>query len=62
MPKQNIANILLYDMAQKYAPSEFGTDSRVISEVVEGWNKNVYVYPKYSIKFQKRRQKKYDLM
>ena len=62
MPKQNIANILLYGMAQKQAPAEFGIDDRIISEVVEGWNQNMYIFPKPSLKLLPRQPKKYDLM
>ncbi len=62
MQKQNIANILLYGMAQQHTPAEFGADERIISEMVEGWNQNVYIFPHYGIKLQKNRQKKYHLM
>lgn len=62
MSKQNIANILLYGMAQKQAPSEFGIDDRIISEVVEGWNQNMYIFPQSGLKFWSRQSKKYDLM
>ncbi len=62
MLKQDIANILLYDIAQKYTPSEFGVDNRIISEMVEGWNKNMYVFPKHNFKFAKRSPQKYDFM
>ncbi len=62
MPKQSIANILLYDMTQKHAPAEFVVDDRIISEVVEGWNRHIYFFPQNGIRLQKKRQKKYDLM
>lgn len=62
MQKQNIANILLYNMTSEYAPTELGADKRIISEIVDGWNQNIYVYPKYSIKLNPHRTKKYNLM
>ncbi len=62
MPKQSIANILLYGMAQQHTPAEFGVDDRIISEVVEGWNRHIYIFPQNGIRLQKNRQKKYDLM
>ena len=62
MQEHNIANILLYDMAQKHIPIEAEVNRHLISEIVEGWNQNRYVFPKHSIKFQKPRYKKYDLM
>ena len=62
MQKQSIANILLYDMAQKHTPAEFGVDDRIISEVVEGWNRHIYIFPQNGIRLQKNLRKKYDLM
>lgn len=62
MQKQSIANILLYGMAQQHTPAEFGIDDRIISAMVEGWNENVYVFPRQSIRLQKKRQKQYKLM
>lgn len=62
MQKQSIANILLYGMAQKYTPAEFGADESIISEVVESWNRHIYIFPQNGIRLQKNRRKKYDLM
>lgn len=62
MQEQNIANILLYDMMPKQKPAGLDIDNLIISEIVEGWNKNIYVIPKHSLKFQKCRHKKYDFM
>lgn len=62
MQEQDIANILLYDMAQRRVPLELGVDRRLISEMVEGWNQNKYVFPQYNLRLQKRHNKKYDLM
>ena len=62
MQEQNIANILLYDMMPKQKPAGLDIDNLIISEIVEGWNKNIYVIPKRSLKFQKCQHKKYDFM
>ncbi|MBQ8482116.1 MAG: hypothetical protein IJ532_06235 [Alphaproteobacteria bacterium] len=51
MHKQNIADFILYDMNKNHVRSGFGVDSRIISEVVEGWNRNIYITPNERIKF-----------
>ncbi len=62
MQEQTIANIILSDILNKNVSAKSNTDNKVISEVVESWNKNIYIIPKQSLKFQKRRAKKYDFM
>lgn len=62
MRQQNIANIILYDVAKRYSPQETGVDSSLISEVVEGWNQNIYVVPAQSVRFLKNKPPKYVLM
>ncbi len=51
MHKQNIADFILYDMNKNHIPGGFGVNSGLISEVVEGWNRNIYITPAESIKF-----------
>jgi len=51
MHKQNIADFILYDMSKNHIKSGFGVNTGIISEVVEGWNRNVYVTPQSGLKF-----------
>ena len=51
MHKQNIADFILYDINRNHVKNGFGVDSQIISEVVEGWNRNIYVTPAERIKF-----------
>ena len=51
MHKQNIADFILYDMSRNHVKNGFGVNVGIISEVVEGWNRNIYVTPSESVKF-----------
>ncbi|MBR1600561.1 MAG: hypothetical protein IJ677_03180 [Alphaproteobacteria bacterium] len=51
MHKQNIADFILYDIYKNHVQNGFGVSSGIISDVVEGWNHNVYVTPNESVKF-----------
>ena len=62
MRQQNIANIILYDVAKRYSPQELEINSNLISEVVEGWNRDINVIPSQSVRFQKNNKQKYVLM
>lgn len=62
MRRQDIANIILYDVAKRHLPQELEINSKLISEVVEGWNRDIYVIPSQSVRFQKNNRHKYVLM
>lgn len=58
MYNDNIANFILYDMAKSKPFHNYGVDSNIISEVVEGWNRQIYVFPKQSLIFNHRLNRK----
>jgi hypothetical protein len=63
MQNTQIANYILFDLEQKRKLSlNFDVSSQVISEVVEGWNQNIYVVPKQAVKIFHKDTKKYVLM
>lgn len=62
MPQQNIMNVLLYDMSQRRAPQEIVTTDNIISEIIDGWAQNKYVFPQHQIKFKQYHPKTYRLM
>jgi hypothetical protein len=63
MQNTQIANYILFDLEQKRKiPLGFDVSSQIISELVDGWNKNVYVVPNQAIKLCRREIKKYTLM
>ena len=63
MQNTQIANYILFDLEQKHKlPLNFDVSSQVISEVVEGWNQNIYVVPKKAVKIFHEDTKKYVLM
>lgn len=62
MQRQNIMNVLLYDMSQRRTPEEIVPTDNIISEVIDGWAQNKYVFPQHLIKFKKRQPKAYRLM
>jgi len=62
MSQHNIMNVLLYDISQRHAPEEISTNNRLISEIVEGWEHNKYVFPQNKIKFKHNSDTAYRLM
>lgn len=51
MHKQNIADFILYDISKNHGKGVWGVNSGIISEVVEKWNRDVYVTPRTQVKF-----------
>lgn len=62
MIKQNIAQYIINDLSRNRVPEGFGVNSSVISEVVEGWNQNIYVEPNHTLKINRTQPQKYILM
>lgn len=62
MLKQNIANFILYNLAHTEIQLEPKNSSGLISEVVEGWNNNIYITPSQPIQINKSTNKKITLM
>lgn len=61
MYNPNIANYILYSLAHEKVENGLGVNSGLISDVVEGWNRQIYVVPNKKIKFHTQ-NKKYKLM
>ncbi|MEE6206908.1 MAG: hypothetical protein VZR95_02520 [Alphaproteobacteria bacterium] len=62
MLKQNIANFILYNLAHAGIKPEADVNSNLISDVVEGWNRQIYIIPDQPIKIHKSTNKKITLM
>ena len=62
MPQQDIMNLLIYDLSHHRAPQEISSNKKIISEIVEGWNQNKYVFPQHKINFTHQKNKDYRLM
>lgn len=62
MIKQNIAHYIINDLSRSRMPEEISVNSSVISEIVEGWNRNIYVEPNHRVKINRQRPEKYILM
>ena len=54
-------NVLLYNISNHYTPEEI-TTGRLISEVIDGWQQNKYVFPQQPIKLKHQQHKTYRLM
>lgn len=62
MVEQNIMNVLLYDISQSRTADEIYLNNQIISELVDGWNQQKYVFPRKKIKFDSVKNNKYRLM
>lgn len=62
MKQQNIANVILYDISKRRTSAEAIINTGLISEVVEGWNQNIYIIPPQSLRLHKPPTAKYILM
>lgn len=61
--KHNVANFIIHDLSTKYRADEsLGVNSTVISDVVEGWNRKIYVVPYQAVKLNRQEPEKYILM
>ncbi len=63
MIKHTIANFVVNDLAEKYRLQKgYEANYSVISEIVEGWDRQVYVVPNTGLKLQHKEQQKHILM
>lgn len=62
MLKQNIANFILYNLAHTDIHQGAFVNSTLISDIVEGWNRQIYITPNQPIKINKSTSKKINLM
>ena len=63
MQDTQIAHHILFDLEKSHKlPHGYEANSQIISEVVEGWNRHIYVVHNQAIKLQHRKTKKYILM
>jgi hypothetical protein len=61
--KTNVANFIIHDLSSHNKLHEnLPIDSEVISEIVEGWNQNVYVVSDTATELNRLEIKKYILM
>ena len=62
MRKQNIADYILFDLAKNQSEKEILINGNIISDVVEAWNKNIYLLPHENIVLSKQPKNKFKLM
>ena len=62
MLKQSIANFILYHLEHTDIQQNIKVDTGLISDVVEGWNRQVYITPNQPITLNKSTNKKITLM
>ena len=62
MYKQNIANFILYNLAHTDMYQGANINKGLISDVVEGGNREIYVTPNQPIRVNKNKTKKNLLM
>ncbi len=56
MHKQNIADFILYEMNKKYIQNNFNVSANLISEIVDGWNREIYVMPHTQARFHHKQK------
>ncbi len=62
MQQQNIMNVLLGDLMRPRLSDEITLNTKIISELVDGWDRQKYVFPTEKINFRHKQSKKYRLM
>ena len=63
MQENRIANYIVLDLEQQHkVPYNYQVSSRIINDVVEGWNKQVYVIPHNAVNLWHKERKKYIIM
>ncbi len=63
MQNSKIANYIVYDLSKKiYRPNMSAIHPLVINQVVENWDKQIYIVPHDAVKLHHNRVKKYKLM
>lgn len=63
MQDSRIANYIVFDLEQQHKmPYNYQMNKRIISSVVEGWDKKIYVVPQRALDLWHKERKKYTLM
>ena len=63
MQNSKIANYIVYDLSKKiYRPNMAAIHPLVINQVVENWDKQIYIVPLDAVKLHHDHTKKYKLM
>ena len=62
MQNKDIINVLLSDLAHEKVKTGYGVNSGIISDVVEGWNQNIYVVPNKIVLNKHSSNKKFEIM
>ncbi len=63
MKTHTFANVIIQDLSsQSHLHDNFEISRGIISELVEGWNKNLYVIPNQALNLYSEKTKKYLYM
>ena len=63
MQNSKIANYIVYDLSKKiYRPSSLTVNPHIINQVVENWDKQIYIVPNDAVKLHRYSKRKYELM
>lgn len=63
MQENRIANYIVLDLERQHkVPYSHTHNSRIISDIVDGWDKKIYIIPQDVLNFQHKKQKKYTIM
>lgn len=63
MQENKIVNYIVLDLEQQHkVPYSHTLNQRIISDIVDGWDKKIYVIPHDVLNFRRKKHKKYTLM
>ena len=62
MFKQNIANFILYDLSHTDIHAGLKVNKGLINDVVEGWDKQIYIVPNQQIRIKETSVKNFNIM
>lgn len=63
MKNHTFANVIIQDLSSASPLHEnFEVSQGIISEVVDGWNKDIYVIPRKALQINHRELEKYSIM
>ena len=63
MQENKIVNYIVLDLEQQHkVPYSYTLNRRIISDIVDGWDKKIYVITQDILNFRREKHKKYTLM
>lgn len=63
MQENRIANYIVFNLEQQNKMSyNYQMDRHIINNVVEGWDKKIYIVPQQALNLWHKERKKYSLM